>query len=225
MKKIIFLLLVSLSLASCYTLDIPQSTTTNIIDYSEFAEQGIFVTESNSVNFDYKPLGSVVSFTRGSTRLFLNSLDQNKAFTEIASKVKEIGGNGLINFNVRASSTYEVLTMTVSGMAIYTDFPFQVASTIAPSVDAPESPSVAKPKNDIYIDDIHCFVFKKFKGGFAVITEAALNLEQVKRAYLEFGMTDKECQFFLPNTKSPYMGVTENGYIIDYNTNEFIPLK
>lgn len=106
-----------ISLASC--VSVQQYTTTNIIDYSEFAKQGIFVSESNSVSFDYQPLGSVVSITQGGSTLFYSQrIDANEAFKEIASKVKSVGGNGLINFKFNVMTTKSSSLMTVSGMAI-----------------------------------------------------------------------------------------------------------
>ena len=76
------------------------------------------------MNFDYQPLGSVVSVTQGALESFKSyKVDADKAFNEIASKVKEIGGNGLINFNLSVSSSGAASFMTVSGMAIRTDEP------------------------------------------------------------------------------------------------------
>ena len=215
MRKILLLMLVAFSLASC--VSVQQFTSTTIVDYSEFAKQGIFVTESNSVNFDYKPLGSVVSFTQSALSSFgSQKIDADKAFMEIASKVKEVGGNGLINFRLNVMASGASSVMTVSGMAIRTDEPIVTPEAV---------PVVSRPKDDIHIDGIHCFIFKRFQSGFAVMTDAVLSVDQVKRAFEEFGMKGKECQFYLPNTKSPYMGITENGYLVDYSSNEFIPLR
>lgn len=215
MRKILLLMLVVFSLASC--VSVQQFTTTTIVDYSEFAKQGIFVTESNSVNFDYKPLGSVVSVTQGALSSFgSQKIDADKAFMEIASKVKGVGGNGLINFRLNVMASGASSVMTVSGMAIRTDEPIITPET---------APIVSQPKNDTYIDGIHCFVFKRFQSGFAVMTDEILSVDQVKRAFKEFDMKGKECQLFLPNTKSPYMGITDNGYLVNYSTNEFIQLK
>ena len=210
-------MLMAIGLASCSTVSVPQFTTTTFVDYSEFTKQGIFVTESNSVNFDYKPLGSVVSFTQGAwSGLSSKKIDADEAFKDIADKVKNAGGNGLINFRFNVTSTGSASVMTASGMAIRTDEPI-----ITPEA----TPIVSRPKDDIHIDGIHCFIFKRFQSGFAVMTDAVLSVDQVKRAFEEFGMKGKECQFYLPNTKSPYMGITENGYLVDYSSNEFIPLK
>ena len=76
-----------------------------------------------------------------------------------------------------------------------------------------------------YLFGIHCFIFQKFQSGFAIMTDSILTIDQVKKALKEFAIKNKECQFYLPNTKSPYIGVTDNGYIVNYATNEFIPLN
>lgn len=215
MKHYLLLMMLTIGLASC--MSVQQFTTTTIVDYSEFAKQGIFVTESNSVGFDYHPLGSVVSVTQGAlSGLVSQKIDANKAFMEIASKVKEVGGNGLINFRFNVIATNSSSMMTVSGMAIRTEEPIITPEAV---------PIVTQPKSDIRIDGIHCFIFKRFQSGFAVMTDSVLTVEQVKKALKEFAGKGKECQFFLPNMKSPYMGVTENGYLVNYSTNEFIPLE
>ena len=215
MRKILLLMLMTIGLASC--VSVQQFTTTTVVDYSEFAKQGIFVTESNSVSFDYQPLGSVVSVTQGAlSGLVSKSIDKDKAFLDIASKVKEIGGNGILNFKFNITATGAASYMTVSGMAIRTDEPI---------VTPEAAPIVTQPKSDIHVDGIHCFIFQRFQSGFAVMTESVLTIDQVKKALKEFAAKNKEYQFFVPNSKSPYIGVTDNGYIVNYATNEFIPLN
>ena len=159
MRKILLLMLMAIGLASCSTVSVPQFTTTTFVDYSEFTKQGIFVTESNSVNFDYKPLGSVVSFTQGAwSGLSSKKIDADEAFKDIADKVKNAGGNGLINFRFNVTSTGSASVMTASGMAIRTDEPI-----ITPEA----TPIVAQPKTDIHVDGVHCFIFQRFQSGFA----------------------------------------------------------
>lgn len=217
MKKYLLLMLIAIGLASCSTVE--QFTLTDVTDYSAFTNRGIFVTESNSVNFDYEPLGSVISITQSalSSFGFKGYIDVDKAFNEIATKIEAKGANGLINLKISyLEASKASIKMVVSGMAIRTDKPIITSNNHS---------VVTQPKSDIHIDGIHCFIFKKFQSGFAVMTDSALTIEQVKKAFEEFAIKGKECQFFLPNTKSPYIGITENGYIINYATNEFIPLK
>ena len=54
MKKLL-LILFAACLASCSTY----SPLINFVDYSTYNDQGMFLTESNSVSFEYEPVGSV----------------------------------------------------------------------------------------------------------------------------------------------------------------------
>lgn len=76
-------------LSSCATIvNYEQTTVTEITDYTPLTEKGIFVTEANNVNFDYTPLGSVVSTTRGAIQnLMPYKVDMEKAFNSIAEEL------------------------------------------------------------------------------------------------------------------------------------------
>lgn len=53
------------------------------------------------MDFDYTPIGSVVSVTRGAIRnAWSYSVDTEKAFSDIGKKVKAIGADGLINMKI-----------------------------------------------------------------------------------------------------------------------------
>lgn len=54
MKKLLLIILV-FALASCATY----SPLVSFVDYSIYNSQGMFLTESNSVNFKYEPVGSI----------------------------------------------------------------------------------------------------------------------------------------------------------------------
>ena len=118
MKKYLLLMLMAIGLASCVTVE--QVTHTNIIDYSRFTKNGIFVTESNTVNFDYEPLGSVVATSRGPVASYLVAMtvDMDKAFSDIGKKLKEINADGLINLKITNYADKYYYFTTVSGMAI-----------------------------------------------------------------------------------------------------------
>ena len=57
--KQLFTILSILFLASCSAPKIIHSTFVGYVDYSEYAEKGFFITESNSVSFEYVAIGSV----------------------------------------------------------------------------------------------------------------------------------------------------------------------
>lgn len=220
MKKILTLFftvsLLGLNLVSCGT--IPQYTMTNVIDYSEFTKNGIFVTEANAVSFDYQPVGSIFSVSQGEVKgLFARNIDTDQVFKEVTEKLKSLDANGLINLRISSlEASSSSIKLYVSGMAIRTKEPI---------VDAKSIVLYNEPKTDIHIDGIHCFIIKQFSAGVAIMTEQKLSLEQIRKAAHEFNIKGKELQFFLPNTKDSYFGVTNNGFIINYETNEFIPLK
>lgn len=60
MKKVVFLILTIWLFAACVTPKMPEPYGfSSFLDYSQLTSRGIYVTESNSVSFDYKTLGSV----------------------------------------------------------------------------------------------------------------------------------------------------------------------
>lgn len=60
MKKLVFLILVVGLFTACVTPKMPEPYGfSTLLNYSPLTDKGIFVTESNSVSFDYKTLGSV----------------------------------------------------------------------------------------------------------------------------------------------------------------------
>lgn len=62
MKKVILLFFTIGLFTSCTTPKIPEPYGfSSFLDYSPLTERGIYVTESNSVSFDYQTLGSVAA--------------------------------------------------------------------------------------------------------------------------------------------------------------------
>lgn len=60
MKKVLFLILSIGLFTACVTPKMPEPYGfSSFLDYSPLTGRGIYVTESNSVSFDYKTLGSV----------------------------------------------------------------------------------------------------------------------------------------------------------------------
>jgi hypothetical protein len=59
MKKVLLLLLSASIFNSCYVSRFEYNSYTSTIDYSEYTKAGFFITESNSVSFEYQPLGSI----------------------------------------------------------------------------------------------------------------------------------------------------------------------
>lgn len=114
---------------------------TVVIDYSRYTSQGFFITESNSVSFDYKPIGSVVTVVKGTKKKETgkqndgDSIQKRKksffeepraeyysvyeAIDEFVRKSKNTGANGTINFKVSYTNDKEFGNgYVITGMAI-----------------------------------------------------------------------------------------------------------
>ena len=65
MKKIIISFIILLFFSSCMST---YRSYTIVVDYSRYAANGFFITESNSVSFEYMPVGSVIAHVSGSMK-------------------------------------------------------------------------------------------------------------------------------------------------------------
>lgn len=201
-------------LCSCVSLE--QVTVTDVIDYSRFTKNGIFVTESNSVNFNYEPVGSVISVSRGAVDNSFVSyrVDMDKAFSEVGKKLKELNADGLINLKISNTSDKYFYCITVTGMAI------------------------RRENNDIhkvttyrevlgYIDDIKLEVIEAYSNGTKILTSSKMTVEQINKAWKKFFYKQPQTLFYTADglaNKLAYAGITDNQMAL-YDTNEFIPLK
>ena len=105
MKKVLLLAVMALFLNSCVTIG-KYMVNYVTIDYSKYTEKGFFITESNSVNFDYKPIGSI-SIESVSGNVAVESNDSysehykpaslKDAFDKLHTIGLEKGANGVIN--------------------------------------------------------------------------------------------------------------------------------
>lgn len=222
-SKIILLALCCLLISSCETVNIPQSTVTLIMDYTPMTDKGIFVTESNSVDFDYVPLGSVVSVTNGAYRSSVETgtkyenVDLEKAFEEISKMLVVMDANGLINLKIESSFDDLMHYMTVTGMAIRTKEPL---------IQAKKKNIIEnKQPSECIIDGITARIIRKTKTGVIVSTTGKLNYDQVVKMIDELYLPDIAIQIYQAGeTRKAYAGITDDGYYINYDTNEFIKL-
>lgn len=136
-------LFLAVAMASCMT-----SHFTNKVyytDYSNLSKQGFFVTESNSVSFDYEPIGSMVlQQESGQTKVKVEKEKKKVtgyddiygeerpqkqpktksnykwataqgAMADFAAEAKQRGANGVIGLKITYGPEYSVI---VSGMII-----------------------------------------------------------------------------------------------------------
>lgn len=123
MKKIAFLCVIASTLLySCKPVEYTQfQQWAGFIDYSSFP--GMFLTESNSVGFDYQPIGSLYAEeTSGVVKKTMQKIENNEVYGEgyevvdtkyrratpqsalefAAQKAKDMGGNGIINLHIQS---------------------------------------------------------------------------------------------------------------------------
>ncbi|MDE6229436.1 MAG: hypothetical protein K2M40_06585 [Muribaculaceae bacterium] len=145
MKKSFIIAAIAAALLTSCAPKVQYVASSSYINYQTYAEQGVFITESNSVNFEYTPLGSVsavvfpgyVKAIRPSQYRYVDfngnpqlteeynkwqSADVTDAIALAVEKAKQQGGNGIINFQVRPTSESDGKTVRhgfiVTGMVI-----------------------------------------------------------------------------------------------------------
>ncbi len=122
MKKILFFTIFVLLVPSC-SVKYPYRKYATVIDFTEITKSGFYITESNSVSFNYIPLGSLTSVVESGYEVLgsnagdssddiykLNSskisygdyiqAEPNEAIDELVSLSKEMGANGIINLKM-----------------------------------------------------------------------------------------------------------------------------
>lgn len=134
MKKVYLLFsFMMIVLTACQSLPAPKSNMA-VVDYSVLTNQGVFITESNSVSFPYKPIGSVSidelggwvrkadkkrteymredyyssSSSSGGRQVYkqvYQAPEINDMFNKLAAQLHELGANGIIN--LRITQTFE----------------------------------------------------------------------------------------------------------------------
>nr|DAV79127.1 MAG TPA: protein of unknown function (DUF5016) [Caudoviricetes sp.] len=219
MKKYIIIfpfMVVAFLFASCGSLPKPYSST-YILDYSDFTKNGIFVTEAPTVNFDYTPMGSLVSKSEGG---YVNTTYKEPSigdcFTDMIKKIKSSGANGVIGLKIIFDSfkdkPYRLSSIYVTGMVIK-------------SVNTVPIAEIKKDNKEYLcaIEGIGCYVIDRQSNGVKIQTEKLLNEEQIRAFYKRHSFGGKMLQFFLDSEREAYYGISD-GFIIDYSTNSFIKL-
>lgn len=140
-KKISCLLFCVLVLSACSVSNLPAPKSEVImIDYSMLTQKGYFVTESNSVSFDYEAIGSIYAEEVGGwvpkdgkpestdpkEKYYMNSNRKHiyqapnlqNAYANIANKLKAVGANGIINLKISLINSNYSDKIVITGMAI-----------------------------------------------------------------------------------------------------------
>ncbi len=141
MKKLLTFASAALLLVSCASVQMPAPRSyVSVIDYSALTGEGFFVTESNSVSFNYEPIGSIMVeevggwgkiqpkdvgkddaySSRSGKNVYLYP-EMSDAFGTLKKQLAEMGANGIINLKVTTNYSQELNATTsivLTGMAI-----------------------------------------------------------------------------------------------------------
>lgn len=128
MKRILYFLVLASILVSCNTsMVLSPKQYSACIDYGYLSQRGIFLTESNSVSFEYEPLGSLyvectggyVKNDKGNSNNTVEDIYLKRnpkysyqpatvedAFDMALGELKRLRGNGIINLRINTTSEY-----------------------------------------------------------------------------------------------------------------------
>lgn len=126
MKKIFTLLIVSVFITSCGVMQLNYKATTYSIDYSMYTKDDFFITESESVGFEYVPVASVGSSIETG---YLSSKNGGKnekiyataedALAYLVVQSQRLGANALIGLKIINTSVNQLFpSYSASGMAV-----------------------------------------------------------------------------------------------------------
>lgn len=120
--KLVFAVLSMLFFASCAPKIHLYSY---IFDLSEYDKNGMFITVSNSVNFEYIPIGLVQTISGGAERVVegrkttYKTLSQQEVFDKFVEVCRSKGADAVINCEIKQlASQRENLSYQITGMAI-----------------------------------------------------------------------------------------------------------
>lgn len=90
------------------------------IDLSRYNSSGFFITESNSVSFDYSPI--CLMGTQGGGKQYidkkLTKLSLDEVFNKFVDDCKSKGADGVINIKISQNYSASENSFYISGMAI-----------------------------------------------------------------------------------------------------------
>ena len=215
------LVILNLNLVSCVTLPPPPApyAFAGIFDYSPLTSKGVFVTESNSVSFDYETIGSLYAISDGGwiNKTYVEpSLDA--LYNEVLKQLAAYNANGIVNLKINVSGRIADRTKRYSleGMAI--------RKTDAGKINA----QVSTARRIIgKIDGISLQIIEAYSNGTRVLTSQKLNVSQLRQAWKKYFYNQSQIQFYTTEglvNKIAYAAIIDKK-IVDYEKNEYIPLN
>ncbi len=132
----------AISFTGCGTIKVPYRVLSHAVDYGRYYDENFFISESNSVSFEYEPAGTILvsiqpgyevlgernGYTQyGKDRKLVSEYD---VLDQVKQECEQIGANGIINLKISygnmatslsqwdGTTTESATTITVTGMAI-----------------------------------------------------------------------------------------------------------
>lgn len=183
------LVILNLNLVSCVTLPPPPApyAFAGIFDYSPLTSKGVFVTESNSVSFDYETIGSLYAISDGGwiNKTYVEpSLDA--LYNEVLKQLAAYNANGIVNLKINVSGRIADRTKRYSleGMAI--------RKTDAGKINA----QVSTARRIIgKIDGVSLQILEAYSNGTRVLTSQKLNISQLRQAWKNTFIINRKFNF------------------------------
>ena len=183
------LVILNLNLVSCVTLPPPPApyAFAGIFDYSPLTSKGVFVTESNSVSFDYETIGSLYAISDGGwiNKTYVEpSLDA--LYNEVLKQLAAYNANGIVNLKINVSGRIADRTKRYSleGMAI--------RKTDAGKINA----QVSTARRIIgKIDGVSLQILEAYSNGTRVLTSQKLNISQLRQAWKKYFIINRKFNF------------------------------
>ena len=139
-------------------------------------------------------------------------------YNEVLKQLDAYNANGIVNLKINVSGTIADRTKRYSleGMAI--------RKTDAGKIDA----QVSTARRMIgKIDGIFLQILEAYPNGTRVLTSEKMNTSQLQKAWKKYFYNQSQIQFYTSGglvNKTAYAAIIDKK-IMDYDTNEFIPLK
>lgn len=145
MRKVLFVFAVLPFIISCTTVKYLPFSSAAVVNYSFLIEKGIYVSESNQVNFNYEPVSSITVEVRGGEmsqkgkvvnpdadvlyqtrekdKIEVNA--EKEGVKRLYDELQKLNANGIINLQVKILPPYPITAnvyygagYSISGMAI-----------------------------------------------------------------------------------------------------------
>lgn len=213
--------MVLLLITSCTTIEqvrVAPKTNSSMLDYSQLTSKGVFVTESNSVSFDYETVGSIMVIT---TDGYINNVYNSPSYTALCNETLNLlaqkKANGIVNLKIehrsqkREGTLYEIEhSIVLTGMAI--------KKTGSDSIRY--NPKTTKRAIGS-INGINIEVLEAYNNGMRLLTTSKLSTEQIRKAHTKFLSNQQMVQFYTAEgwtSKTAYAAIVD-GKVFDYESN------